>query len=282
MGADEPAPVVVDPAALPPPAEGGKRCRSTAAVTIRAFLELLEENAVEGLVPIDVARRIGEAIIGAGGPLTHYYSASETACDRQFDLLRVERQRVDHLGRVIAHPFAHLFDQPKSGVERKHLPQFFAAVRMMLGEEVHEEMKARCAAIAEGYRTPDNMVDWDAFHADFDTGLLLERVLVTMGRSFRRFEPRKDWFLIVMNSNPSSISLASNVFVAKKPEDKAVREFTEVNMCRMFRALFAAVRPETFDKDRRKAFTDRWGSDPDKVFGTMFVELQRLCQQVGV
>ncbi|MGE5505495.1 MAG: hypothetical protein ACM31L_13825 [Actinomycetota bacterium] len=282
MGAEDATPAVIESAVSVSAPEGGRRCRSTAAVAVRAFLELLEESAVDGQVAVDAARRIAEAIIGAGGPLSTFYSASERACDHQFDLQRIERKRTDHFGRVIAQPFAHLFDQPGAGIERKHLPQFFAAVRMMVGEEVHEEMKARASVLAEGHRTPDNMVDWEAFYDDPLTQGLLEQVLVTIGRSFRRFEPRKDWFLIVMNSNPQAISLASNAFIPKKTEDKAVREFTEVNLCRMFRALFASVHPDTFDKDRRKAFFERWGSDPDKVFGQLFVELQRLCQQVGV
>lgn len=264
---------------LPP--EGGRRCRTAVSVAVRALLDLIEESADNGQVSVEAVRRIGHAVISAQGPLSALYTQTQHNCQATFELQAIERKRTDFLGRIVTQPFAELFDDPKSGIERKHLPQLFAAIRMMVGEEVYEDLRTQAATAAERYRTPEGPVEWDAFYADPVTAAVREQVLVTMGRSFRRFEPRKDWFLIVMNSNPSSISLGSSVFIAKKPDDKAVREFTELNMCRLFRALFATVRPDAFDVAHRHAFTERWGSDPEKIFGVMFVELQALCLQVG-
>jgi hypothetical protein len=262
--------------------DAGKKCRVTAGISVRAFLDLLEEASVDGLVSMDAARRIGAAILSARGPLAEHYSASENACDAAFTLQRIERQRVDFLGRLIAQPFSYLLDDQAAGIERKHLTQLFAAVRMMVGEETHEDLRHRAALAAERHRTPEAMVDWPAFYEDAEAMAVFEQVLVTIARSFRRFEPRKDWFLIVMNSNPSTVSVAPNVFIAKKPEDKVLREFSEAHMCRLFKALFATHRPETFDPARRKAFTEQWGTEPDKVFGPLFVELLALCNQAGV
>jgi hypothetical protein len=264
---------------LPP--EGGRRCRNVVSVAVRALLDLIEESAEDGRVSMDVVRRIGHAVMSAQGPLSSLYTQTQHNCQATFELHAIERKRTDFLGRIVTQPFSELFDDPKSGVERKHLPQLFAAVRMMVGEEVYDDLRAKATDSAEQHRTVEGPVDWESFYADPLTAAVREQVLVTMGRSFRRFEPRKDWFLIVMNSNPSSVSLGSSVFIAKKPEEKAVREFTELNMCRLFKALFASVRPDAFDDSRRRAFTERWGSDPEKIFGVMFVELQALCQQVG-
>lgn len=282
MGAQDLVPPSNSEAGGPAKSGAGKRCRNSAAVAVRAFLDLLEESSSEGVVTIDTARRIANAIMSAGGPLSTHYVRAEAECDAAFALIRVEKQRVDLFGRLITQPFAHLLREERTGIERKHLPQFFAAVRMMLGEEIHDDLKARCVAVAEHHRTEEGPVAWDAFYADPDAQTVLEHVLVTIARSFRRFEPRKDWFLIVMNSNPSTISLGSNVFVAKKPEDKAVREFSEPNLCRLFKALFAQMRPEHFEAPRRKAFVEKWGSEPDKIFGNVFVELEMLGQQCGV
>ena len=46
-------------------------------------------------------------------------------------------------------------------------------------------------------------------------------------------------------------------------------------------ALFADMRPEAFDDARRAAFVERWGSEPEKIFGPLFVELRRLHNHVG-
>lgn len=259
----------------------GRRCRATAAVAVRALLDLIDEAAVDGHVSVESARRIGAAVLSASGPLSSHYCRAESSCEAAFELVLVERSRIDTLGRLLTHSFAHLLDDPVAGIERKHLAQFFAAVHMILGEETREALKARCGATADRYRTGEGLVVWDEFYEDDEAALILEQVLVTIARSFRRFDPRKDWFMIVMNSNPSTVSLGSNVFVAKKPEDKVVREFSDIHLCRLFKALFASVRMDTFDDPRRRAFTARWGSEPDKVFGPLFVEMQGLCLQCG-
>ncbi len=265
-----------------PPAEAGLRCRKTANTALRAFIDLMEEAAVDGWVSLAEIRRIGNAVMGAGGPLAASYVHAETACVTTFELLATARQRIDHLGRLITARFAHLFGQPASGIERKHLPQFFAAMRMILGEEDYEALKWRATAAVNRHRGPDGLVDWEACYASPEATLVVEQVLVALARSFRRFEPRCDWFLILMNSNPSSVSLGSNAFVPKKAEDKLTRGFTEIHMVRLFEALFAEMRPERFDAALRAGFIDRWQVEPEKIFGPLFVELRRLGNQVGI
>lgn len=280
MGAAEEGALLVSAGDVPQQKpEVGKRCRDVVGVAVRAFLGLLEEACEGGSVPIETARRIGNAVAGAGGPLADLYARAEQGCSTRFTMLRIESQRTDIFGRLVAEPFAHLLDDKANGIERKHLGQFFAALRMILGEDVHETMKARCAIIVAECRGPDGMTDWPAYFADPEARSILEQVLVTIARSFRRFEPRKDWFLIVMNSTPSSVSLGSSVFVQKRPEDKPQNEFSESHMCRLFNALFADMRPDTFDDSRRAAFAERWGLPPEKIFGGLFVDLQRLSQQ---
>lgn len=257
---------------------GGKRCRSVAAVAILALTDILEEGAVDGMVSMNEVRRVAKAVLAARGPLGEHYALWEDGCDAAFTLRRIERQRVDFIGRILARPFSDYFDDKASGIERKHLPQFFAAVRMIVGTEPFDVLRARAGSAAERHRTPDGMVGWPDFYADADVKMVFEELLVTIARSFRRFEPRKDWFLIIMNSSPSSVSTASNAFIPKRQEDKVLREFTELHMARMFQALFASHRPDTFTPERRAAFVERWGSEPEKVFGPLFVSLAQLAQ----
>ena len=260
--------------------ETGLRCRQTAGIVVRAFVNLMQEVAVEGKVSLDDIQRIGAAVMGAGGPLANFYARTETRCEAGFAMAVVERQRVDFFGRLICSTFEQLLDQPGSGIQRKNLHQFFAAIRMMLGEETHEELKSRATWLAERNRGEDNLIDWVRYFADPEARLLIEQVLVTVARSFRRFEPRKDWFLIVMNSSPSAVSLSSNVFVPKRQEDKVTRAFNEIHMVRLFEAMFASVHADTFDPDRRKAFVELWGVEPEKVFAPLSVEILHMSQHV--
>lgn len=281
MGVEDVRPPPVGGTALPVKPALGVHCRHTAGVAIRAFLDLLEEAATDGKVTVEQARRVADAIMSAEGPIGTVYARAESACESAFTIRRIESQRHDRLGRLIAQTFAHLLDAPKSGMERKNLEQFFAAMRMILGDDVHEALKARCAVLVELYRDADGSVDWERFYADSEAALIRERVLVAIARSFRRFEPRVDWFLIVMNSTMSSVSLGSTAFIARKPEDRPAHEFTERNFCRLFEALFAGCRPEALDEAGHAAFAKRWGSPHEKVFGPLFVDLKRLGSRAG-
>jgi hypothetical protein len=262
--------------------EGGRRCRTLVGSALKTFLDVVERTAKDdGTVAMDQVRRIATAFMAAEGPLTAFYARSESTCEAAFEMASIERKRVDYLGRLIANPFSHLLDVPGSGIERKHLPQFFAAVRMMMGDEMHSELKARTKLIAETHRGGDGLIAWDDFHTDPRCLVVLERVLVTIARSFRRFEPRKDWFLIMMDSTPTSVSVASNAFVPRKPEDKALRQFSDRQMVHLFESLFESVHPTNFDESRRAAFVERFGSEPQVIFGPFFVELKALANRIA-
>lgn len=262
--------------------EAHQPCRHATGIAIRAFLDLLSDAAQDGKVGMDTARRIGAAILSAEGPLSEFYYHTQAACEAGFALHQAETKRVDALGRLVTQSFARHLDVPGTGLERRHLPQFFAALRLILGEETHEELKAAALDIAERHHEGGGgLIAWEQFYADPEAQAVLERVQVTIARSFRRFDPRKDWFLIVMNSNPNSVSLGSSVFVPKRPEDKA-GTFGEAQMCRLFTGFFASMRPDRFDSARKAAFTETWGQPPEKIFGPLFVEVTAMAQRTGV
>jgi hypothetical protein len=249
-------------------AADGAHCRSMAVQTLKAFLAALERHATGGMVSLDNARRAAAALIAGDPAMANAFARSEAHCEASFALANVERQRHDHLARLITRPFAHLLDDPAVGLERRHLGQLFAAMRMMLGDEVH--------------RGADGLIEWDGFYGDSRCRELLETVLVTMAKSFRRFEPRKDWFLIMMNSTPSSVSVGSNAFVPLKPEDRVKGQFTEGHLVRLFDAMFDPMRPNHFDAAARAAFTQRFGATPESLFGPFFVEIRAMAGRHGV
>ncbi|MGE5545752.1 MAG: hypothetical protein ACM33T_02560 [Solirubrobacterales bacterium] len=262
--------------------ESGKRCRDMVGVTIRAFVNLLQDAAIDDKVTMDGVRRIAQAILSAGGPLAVYYARTESMCAATFELAAIGNRRTDYLGRLITEPFAHLLDDPDSGIDRKHLAQFFAAIRMIVGDEAHADLQARATVIAESHRGDQGMIDWDSFHDDPEIRAILEQVQVTVARSFRRFDGRKDWFLLLMNQTMASVSLASNAFVPRKPDDKPPPEFKEEQMARLFDALFQRTRPDGYTTARRDAFVKRWDAPPEKVFGPLHVEILKLKQRAGL
>ncbi|MBF0327001.1 MAG: hypothetical protein HQL42_18270 [Alphaproteobacteria bacterium] len=263
-----------------PEAPEGQHCRHVSGVAVRALLDLVREIAIDGQVAVADVERIAQAILGAGGPLATVYYQQTRTCEDVFNRIAIERQRRDPLGRMVVHPIAALLDTP-AGIERKRLPQFLSAVRMMIGEEAHEQLRQRAKALATAHRGDDGMVAWDALHDDPEAGLILEQVLVLISKSFTRFDARRDWFLVVLNANPSAVSTGSTSFVALKAEERAKFAFTEGHMGRVFDALYASLKLDTFASDRIRAFSRRWNLAPDKLLGPFFVEIARLLQKSG-
>lgn len=257
----------------------GHRCRAVVGVALRAFLDLIEASAVEGQVALDEIHRIGKAVADAEGALLAFYDRHSAGCATLIELAQIEHKRTDFFGRAITEPFFALLDDPTSGVRRTNLPHYFAAVRMILGNEIYAEFKEQCAVIANEIRAGARTVPWPQFHADARTHVIVEDTLVAIARSFKRFELRKEWFMIVMNNDPRTVSLGSSMFVAKSSDEMLQDAFSEPSFVKMFKALFAGMRPNDFTAARRSAFIDRYGEKPEGLFGQLLVELEKMNQR---
>lgn len=260
----------------------GARCRNTAGIVVRAFAGLLEEQAVGGQVSVDAIRRTCAVVGGDGALLSDLYAGSERSCQDVFAMRQMDGQRTNYIGRIVTKTFAHLLDDRAAGLGRTHLGRFFTALRMILGEEVHDDLQARCAAIAAEAAGAGGTIHWEEFYRHPEVLLIRERVLVSVARTFRRFEVRKDWLQIVMNSSPSSRSVSSSAFVAAKPGKRATDEFGDSLFLRMFDAMFACCDPKTMGDEERAAFTARWQVTPEVMFGPLLAELARLRGRVAV
>ncbi|CAA7618341.1 hypothetical protein [Magnetospirillum sp. UT-4] len=260
-----------------PRIDHGAQCRKVSGVAVRVLLDLLRELAVDGKVALADAERVAEAVLGSEGPIATVYRNTGLGCEAAFSRVAIERQRHDALGRLIAEPLEPLLDVP-TGIERRRLGQLFLAIRMMLGEEEYEALRVRAAEMAKRHREA-GMVDWPAFHGDPEAALVREHVLVGIARSFKRFDARRDWFLVVLNATPSAVSLGSTAFTPLPPEERAKLAFTEGHMARVLDALFAALRIDTFDSTRLREFSKRWNMAPEKMLNPFFLELARLAMQ---
>jgi len=214
---------------------------------------------------------------GTGEILDDLYASSERSCQDIFALRQVDGQRTNYIGRIVTKTFSHVLDDRSSGITRSHLGRFFTALRMILGEEVYDDLQSRCAAIAaEVSRGDDGVTRWEAFYHHPDVMLIRERVLVSIARTFRRFEPRKDWLMIVMNSSPGSRSIGGSAFVTAAQGKRGADEFGDAKFLLVFDALFASCAPKAMDDAQRAEFLSRWQVAPEAVFGPILSELARL------
>ena len=257
-------------------AASGQNCRRAAGVAIKALAAALEEQAVDGQVAIPVIRRLSDMLSKGPGPLALHYASVEQVCSTNFALQQLGRQRTNYVGRIAVKTFSHLMTDPRSGIERRHLGSFFCALRMILGEEVYCDLQDKCGAIVATLSQQNGMVSWSEFYRHPEIVLTLERIQVSVARTLRRFEPRKDWFLIVMNTAPTSHSLGSRAFIAPSgPSPKSVHDFSEMSLMRLLNAMFANVRPGAMRDEDKAGFIARWGVTVETMFGPLFLEVAK-------
>jgi hypothetical protein len=253
----------------------GSPCHRTANFAIRAFAGALESQARDGLVSVEAIRRLRDALAREPGPLAPSFASAEHSCVSAFQARQMHQVRRNYVGRIVVKRLGDLVADDGPDLSRSQLGPLFNALRIIIGEEVYESLQDQCSQVLATLDA-DDPGRWDAFYAHPEIRLIGERICVSLARSFRRFEPRKEWFLTVMNSNLASQSLGSSAFVVRKPAAVPVsgRYFGEVQLARLLTALFAPFRDLAGDDAR--AFEARWGSAPGAVFGPIFVEIARI------
>ena len=278
-------PSLVTDATEPRPPGGrpkpGARCRANWEPVLKNFLALLDRASSNGSIDMTQVHRLAAAFLQAQGTLAEMFARSENGCNDAFVTADMERKRQDHFGRLIARPFASLFVDPKDGLERRHLPQFFTAIKMILGDETHADLRSRTKLIAEAHRGENGNINWEAFHSDRRAILILDRVRLYVAKSFRRFEPRKDWFLLVMNQAHNSVSLASNAFVAKAAPERDIPPFTERHMMRMLQALYEECDPKVLNQERKAGLAQAGGNDAENTITQMRHNLRMALLRLG-
>jgi len=236
--------------------EEGSRCRQVARTALGMVLRRLEAESDRGVVSIERVRKIARTLACDGALLSVCCDKMEQDCAADFSARRFEGMRNDYFGRVVVRPFAGELDVGPEGIDRRHLPQFFTALRMMLGNEVHGQLVVRCNEAAARHRGLGRRVDWQGFYADPDVLAAFETVAVALAQSFGRYDIRKEWLLTIMNSNP-----------------KAGLEFTPRHKLRVMKAIYSGEFIQTVLTAGRSHFLERWGEAPEKLFGPLLVRL---------
>lgn len=188
---------------------------------------------------------------------------------------RSEQRRVNAFGRLMFDPLGRLFDQGR--LDRVLIVNLFSFLHMILGDE-EERIATRCRDIVELLREErGESFLWSDFSGDPEAKLILWRTLIAIAGSFRRFDPRKDWFIKLMMYRPSSVSVASNAFVPIESDPNAeMIAFGEAEFGLLFSALFEPL-VDLSPRDH-VAFVREFGAEPQALVGDFLDHLAR-CRQ---
>jgi hypothetical protein len=120
----------------------GVRCHQVARTALGLVLRRLETETADGVVSIERVRKIARTLASDGALLSACCGRMEQECAADFSARRYEGMRHNYFGRIAVCPFAGLLSSGPEGIDRGHLPQFFTALRMMLGNETHARLEA--------------------------------------------------------------------------------------------------------------------------------------------
>ena len=190
------------------------------------------------------------------GTLTHAV-ASEMAQERRADPFR----------RLMVHPLTEVLES--GGVSRTLLPNYFNFLHLVLGDDGQAELTRQCEAILQEVKG-DPHFTWDFFYDDPRARAVLWTVLMRIADAFKRFEPRRDWFIGLMQNRMHAVSIAPNAFVPlvhSEEEDKAQFGVPQFNL--LFTALYRPLLWMAAGDDA--AFTRLFGAPPAKLVAP-FVE----------
>ena len=179
-----------------------------------------------------------------------------------------QERRADPFRRLLVHPLTELLES--EAVSRALLPNYFNFLHLVLGDQ-QDELTRRCEAIIEEVRQ-DPHFTWDFFYDDPRAKAVLWGVLMRIVEAFKRFEPRRDWFISLMQNRMHAVSLGSNAFVplVHSEEDNKV-SFDKPQFDLLFGALFRPLLRLSAQDDA--AFTRLFGAPPARLIRPLVEKL---------
>lgn len=249
---------------------GPRQIRDTANELLDAFIRAIEQTHADKPISAGELRRVAEALKGSADFDALYARAyQELQSQALAHALAIEHdaQRVEMFHRVVTHPLDELLDNEV--IARDALPNFFTFLRLVLGDEV-DAFQARCVDAHDELKVAagENFT-WDMLYADDRAKLVLYEVLARIADAFKRFDARKEWFIGLMQYAPTTIGVASNVYV---PNPKAKTwSFGPDEFTQMFQHLFRPVR--TMNAADKALFTQKLGRAPEDTFTPLFRQI---------
>jgi hypothetical protein len=249
---------------------GPRQIRDTANELLDAFIRAIEQTHADKSITAPELRRVAEALKASPDFDALYDRAYEELQSQALaHALAVEHdaQRVEMFHRVVTHPLDALLDNEV--IARDALPNFFNFLRLVLGDEV-DAFQARCVEAHDEIKAKaGDAFTWDMFYADDRAKLILYEVLARIADAFKRFDARKEWFIGLMQYAPTTIGVASNVYV---PNPKAKTwSFGPDEFAQMFQHLFKPVRD--MSAADHALFTQKLGRTPEDAFAPLFRQI---------
>jgi hypothetical protein len=246
---------------------GPRQIRDAANELLDAFIRAIEQSYADRPVNAGDLRRVAEALKASpdfDALFDRAFSEVQTQALAHALAQAHDAQRVEMFHRVLTHPLDPLLDAEV--IHRDALPNFFNFLRLVLGDAV-DAFQERCVATHDELKAKAGEdFTWDVFYADDRVKLVLYEVLVRIAEAFKRFDARKEWFIGLMQYSPTTIGVASNVYVPNPKAGKWV--FGESEFTQMFRHLFKPVRNLT--KQEHELFATKLGRTPEEAFDPLF------------
>jgi len=179
-----------------------------------------------------------------------------------------QERRADPFRRLMCHPLTELLESDQ--ISRTLLPNYFNFLHLVLGDQ-QDELTAECEGILEAARQ-DPHFTWDFFYDDPRAKAVLWGVLMRIAETFKRFEPRRDWFIGLMENRMHAVSIAPNAFIplAHGEEDNKV-SFGKAQFDLLFGALYRPLLRMSAQDDA--AFTRMFGAPPAKLVAPLVEKL---------
>jgi hypothetical protein len=169
---------------------------------------------------------------------------------------------------TLVHPLTDLL--VSEALSRTLLPNYFNFLHLVLGD-LQDALTRQCEEIIEDVRK-DPHFTWDFFYDDPRAKAVLWGVLMRIVEAFKRFEPRRDWFIGLMQNRMHAVSIASNAFVplAHSEEDNKVT-FDKTQFDLLFGALFRPLLRLSAQDDA--AFIRQFGAPPARLIKPLVEKL---------
>jgi len=179
----------------------------------------------------------------------------------------------DPYQRLLVSPLAEIIQSGE--LSRDYLPNYFNFIHVVMGD-AQATLAKGCAEIVAALRAqPFPPFSWDDFLDDPRAQVVLWSVLAKIAESFKRFEPRKDWLIKLMQHEHQAVSLSVSVFLLPKGKQEGAsprRPFGDEDFELMFAALFGPLK--RLSQEEQQAFKTAFGKTADEVFAPLWRNLK--------
>lgn len=179
-----------------------------------------------------------------------------------------QERRADPFRRLLCHPLTDLLD--RGALSRSLLGNYFSFLHLVLGD-AQDQATEQCQSVIDHLQA-DQHFSWDNFYEDERAKQILWGVLLRIAETFKRFQPRRDWFIGLMQNRTHAVSLGAHSFMPlarREEEDLAPFAVAEFNL--MFGALFRPLL--NLPARDQGAFTRQFGAPPVVLIGPLVEKL---------